>query len=195
MNSHKIYGPKGIGALFIRNNVKIVPWQHGGEHEYGLRSSTENVPGIVGFAKAVELCFEEFDTEIPRLTYLRDEIIENVFSNIHEAYLNGHSTRRLPNNVNFGFHGFEGEAIKILLQLDEMGIAVSTGSACSSNQGENKPSHVLLAIGLNQVQARGALRVTLGRYNTEEEVDYFLDSLPKAVKSLRSISSINLEAR
>lgn len=195
MNSHKIYGPKGIGALFIRNNVKIVPWQHGGEHEYGLRSSTENVPGIVGFAKAVELCFEEFDTEIPRLTYLRDEIIENVFSNIHEAYLNGHSSRRLPNNVNFGFHGFEGEAIKILLQLDEMGIAVSTGSACSSNQGENKPSHVLLAIGLNQVQARGALRATLGRYNTEEEVDYFLDSLPKAVKSLRSISSINLEAR
>jgi cysteine desulfurase len=195
MNSHKIYGPKGVGALFIRNNVKIVPWQHGGGHEYGWRSSTENVPGIVGFAKAAELCFEEFDTEMERLRYLRDKIIENAFSNIHEAYLNGHRTKRLANNVNFGFHGFEGEAIKILLQLDEVGIAVSTGSACSSNQGENKPSHVLLAIGLNPVQARGALRVTLGRYNTEEEVDYFLDALPKVVKSLRSISSINFEAR
>ena len=192
INSHKIYGPKGVGALFIREGVEIEPWQHGGGHERGLRSSTENIPGIAGFVKAAELCHEEFEPEIKRLKYLRDKIISNVLTAVNEAYLNGHGNLRLPNNVNFGFYGFEGEAIRLLLELDAMSIAVSTGSACSSNQAENKPSHVLTAIGLNPVQARGALRVTLGRYNTEEEVDYFLDTLPKAFKKLRSISSMNI---
>ena len=192
INSHKIYGPKGVGALFIREGVEIEPWQHGGGHERGLRSSTENIPGIAGFVKAAELCHEEFEPEIKRLKYLRDKIISNVLTAVNEAYLNGHGNLRLPNNVNFGFYGFEGEAIRLLLELDAMSIAVSTGSACSSNQAENKPSHVLAAIGLNPVQARGALRVTLGRYNTEEEVDYFLDTLPKAFKKLRSISSMNI---
>ncbi len=167
-----------------------MPWQHGGGHERGLRSSTENVPAIAGFVKATELCFDEFDYEVSRLTYLRDKIKNFVLNNIQEAYLNGHPTKRLPNNINLGFHGFEGEAIRLLLKLDEMGIAVATGSACSSNEAENKPSHVLTAIGLNPVQARGAMRITLGRYNTEEEVDYFLEVLPQALHSLNKISSI-----
>jgi cysteine desulfurase len=191
INAHKIYGPKGIGALFVREGTKILPWQHGGGHEYGMRSSTENIPGIVGFAKAVELCHTELDAEAKRQACLRDKIIDNITEEINTTYLNGHRTKRLPNNVNFGFHGFEGEAIKIMLQLDESGIAVSTGSACSSNQPDSTPSHVLVAIGLNPVEARGALRITLGRYNTEEEVDYFIETLPNVVGSLRSISSIH----
>jgi cysteine desulfurase len=191
INAHKIYGPKGIGALFVREGTKILPWQHGGGHEYGMRSSTENIPGIVGFAKAVELCHTELDAEAKRQACLRDKIIDNITEKINTTYLNGHRTKRLPNNVNFGFHGFEGEAIKIMLQLDESGIAVSTGSACSSNQPDSTPSHVLVAIGLNPVEARGALRITLGRYNTEEEVDYFIETLPNVVGSLRSISSIH----
>lgn len=190
INAHKIYGPKGVGALFIRDGVKISAWQHGGGHEFGLRSSTENVPSIVGFAKATQLCYSEIDTESRRLTSLRDKIIERITEEISSAYLNGSRTARLPNNVNLGFQGFEGEAIKLLLKLDELGIAVSTGSACSSNQPLNEPSHVLLAIGLNPVEARGAFRITLGRFNTEEEVDYLIDSLPNALRSLKSISSI-----
>lgn len=191
INAHKIYGPKGVGALFVRGGTKILPWQHGGGHEHGMRSSTENIPGIVGFAKALELCNAELEAEAKRQAGLRDRIIGSITEKISTAYLNGHRTDRLPNNVNFGFHGFEGEAIKIMLQLDELGIAVSTGSACSSNQPDSKPSHVLVAIGLNPVEARGALRITLGRYNTEEEVDYFIETLPNVVGSLRSISSIH----
>jgi cysteine desulfurase len=189
INAHKIYGPKGVGALFIREGVNIAPWQHGGGHEFGLRSSTENIAGIVGFAKAAELCKNEMNDERARLTHLRDKLIDEILRNIHSAYLNGHKELRLPNNANFGFHGFEGEAIRILLELDELGIAVSTGSACSSNQADNPPSHVLIAIGLNPVETRGALRVTLGRYNTEEEVNYFLSCLAKIMNSLTPISS------
>lgn len=191
VNAHKIYGPKGVGALFIREGTVISPWQHGGGHEFGLRSSTENVPGIVGFGKAVELCHAELDRESARQVGLRDRIIDSISERVSCAYLNGHRTERLPNNVNFGFRGFEGDAIKLMLQLDALGIAVSTGSACSSNQGENKPSHVLAAIGLNPVEARGALRVTLGRYNTTEEVDRFLEALPEALGTLRSITSLH----
>jgi cysteine desulfurase len=189
INSHKVYGPKGVGALYVREGVKISPWLHGGGHEFGLRSSTENVSGIVGFAKAVELCSAELGTEPERLRGLQDEIIGSA-EEISFAYLNGHRTLRLPNNVNLGFHGFEGEAITLMLKLNDSGIAVSTGSACSSNQAVNTPSHVLLAIGLNPVEARGALRITLGRYNTERDVDALIGALPGAVKSLRSISSI-----
>jgi cysteine desulfurase len=190
INAHKIYGPKGVGALFIREGVNISAWQHGGGHEFGLRSSTENTTGIVGFAKAAELCHDEMDGERTRETHLRDKLIGETLQNISSAYLNGHRELRLPNNANFGFHEFEGEAIRILLELDELGIAVSTGSACSSNQADKTPSHVLIAIGLNPVEARGALRISLGRYNTEEEVDSFVSCLPKIMNSLRPISSV-----
>jgi cysteine desulfurase len=191
INAHKIYGPKGVGALFVREGTEISAWQHGGGHEFGMRSSTENVPGIVGFGKAVELCYDGMEGESARLAVLRDMIIDRVSEEVGYAYLNGHRTVRLPNNVNFGFSGFEGEAIKLMLQLDDLGISVSTGSACSSNQEENKPSHVLMAIGLNPVEARGALRVTPGRYSTKEDVEAFLEALPKALGSLRSISSMS----
>lgn len=192
INAHKIYGPKGVGALFIRKGVEIEPWQHGGGHEFGLRSATENIPGIVGLARAAQLCDEEREEETARLVQLREKIITRVLQDIPQAYVNGHRTYRLCNNVNFGFHGYEGEGIRLLLQLDDLGIAVSAGSACSANDAENKPSHVLLAIGHNPVEARGALRLSLGRYNTEQEVDYFLDVLPGVFRNLRPISSLSL---
>lgn len=186
INSHKIYGPKGVGALFVRTGVKLASWQHGGGQEQGLRSATENIPGIVGFAKAAELSINEVATETNRLTELRDKIINFILKEINYSYLNGPLQKRLPNNINVGFHGFEGDAIRLLLALDKMGIAVSTGSACSSNK---KSSHVLKAIGLNPVEAIGALRITLGRFNTEQEVDYFLKVLPEALGSIKSIWS------
>jgi len=189
LNSHKVYGPKGVGALYVRHGTPLEPWQHGGGHEFGLRSSTENVPGIVGFAKAAELCRATRFEEMLRMTELRDRIIDTALAHLPGTYLNGHRRQRLPTNVNLGFHGLEGDAIRLLLQLDERGIAVSTGSACSSHQGD-QPSHVLLAIGRDPVQARGALRVTLGRFNTEEDVDYLLEELPSALGSLRSVVSV-----
>jgi len=189
LNAHKIYGPKGVGALYVRGGIDIEPWQHGGGHEFGLRSSTENVPGIVGFATAADLCEKERVPEMARTTVLRDRIIDSVLSSFPGAYLNGPRRRRLPTNVNVGFLGLEGEAITLLLRLDERGIAVATGSACSSHQGD-QPSHVLLALGRDPVQARGALRVTLGRFTTTEEVECFLHELASAMGSLRSISSL-----
>jgi cysteine desulfurase len=192
INAHKMYGPKGVGALFIRKGVAIETWQHGGGHEFGLRSATENIPGIIGLARAAQLCDEEQEAETARLTQLREKIIARVQQDIPQAYVNGHRTCRLCNNVNFGFHGYEGEGIRLLLLLDDLGIAVSTGSACSSNDAENKPSHVLRAIGLNPVEARGGLRLSLGRYNTEQEADYFLNVLPGVFRNLRPISSLSL---
>lgn len=189
LNAHKIYGPKGVGALYVRDGVDLEPWQHGGGHEFGRRSSTENVPGIVGFAAAADLCEVERVPEMARTTALRDHIIDSVLSAFPNAYLNGSRRRRLPTNINLGFLGLEGEAITLLLRLDDRGIAVATGSACSSHQGD-QPSHVLLALGRDPVQARGALRVTLGRFTTTEEVDYFLRELGAAMGSLRSISSL-----
>lgn len=189
INAHKIYGPKGIGALFIREGTKIMPWQQGGGHEMGLRSATENIPAIVGFAKAAQLCIEEMENEAQRLLGLREKIINSMLKDFPFAYLNGHRNRRLPNNINIGFAGLEGDAIRLLLELDEIGIAVSSGSACSSN-GEHKTSHVLSAIGLDPVRARGALRVSLGRYNTEEEIDYFLNKFSEVLGSLKSITSV-----
>jgi cysteine desulfurase len=190
INAHKIGGPKGVGALYIRDSVQISPWQHGGGHERGMRSGTENVAGIVGFAAAATLARREGDAAIRRLTHLRDRIINAVLTDVPGAYVNGHRTRRLPNNVNLAFTGLEGEAIRLLLELDEMGFAVSTGSACSSNEAENTPSHVLRAIGRNPVEARGALRITLGRDTASEEIDSLLQALPKALGNLRSISSV-----
>jgi cysteine desulfurase len=192
LNGHKIYGPKGVGALYIRKGVKIEAWQHGGGHERGLRSATENIPGIVGFAKAVELCHEDMPGQVSELVRLRDKIIDTVSSELPFAYLNGPRYLRLCNHINFSFAGYEGEGIRLLLELDKRGFAVSAGSACSSNDAENKPSHVLVAIGRNPFQARGALRISLGRFNTEADVDRLITVLPDVVKNLNSISSTAL---
>ncbi|MEM2914776.1 MAG: cysteine desulfurase family protein [Candidatus Bathyarchaeia archaeon] len=185
VNAHKLYGPKGVGALFIKKDVKIEPLLHGGGHEFGLRSSTENVPNIVGFAKAVELRREEMEPEAQRLTRLRDRLIKGILE-IEETYLNGHPSKRLPNNANFRFSFIEGESLVLL--LSDEGVYASTGSACSSSSGE--PSHVLLAIGLKPEEVHGSLRISLGKYNTEEDIDYILETLPKVVKKLREISPI-----
>ena len=177
-SAHKLYGPKGIGMLFIRNKGKrggwgkyIEPLMHGGGHEKKMRPSTEAIPLIAGFAKAVELCKEDMKKEMERQTKLRDKIIKTVTENIEDSYLNGHPTQRLPNNVNLGFKYIEGESI--LLSLDMEGIGASTGSACSSASLE--ASHVLLAIGLKPEEAHGSLRISFGRFTTEEEIDYFLE--------------------
>jgi cysteine desulfurase len=185
VNAHKLYGPKGVGALFIRKGIKIEPLLHGGGHEFGLRSSTENVPNIVGFAKAVELRREEMEQEAKRLTKLRDRLIKGTLE-IEETYLNGHPTERLPNNANFRFSFIEGESLVLL--LSDEGVYASTGSACSSGSGE--PSHVLLAIGLKPEEVHGSLRISLGKYNTEDDITYILETLPKVVKKLREISPI-----
>ncbi|MFX0072347.1 MAG: cysteine desulfurase family protein [Candidatus Hermodarchaeota archaeon] len=192
-SAHKLYGPKGVGLLFIKNSGKkkeggkyIEPLIHGGGHEKGLRSSTENIPGIAGFAKAIELCQKNMKEEAQRLTYYRDKIIKTIRENIEDVYLNGHPKKRLPNNVNLGFRYIEGESI--LLSLDMEGIAVSTGSACSSKSLE--PSHVLLAIGQKPEEAHGSLRATLGRFTTEEEVNYFLEKIPPIINRLRKMSPL-----
>jgi len=189
INSHKIYGPKGVGGLFIRKGIKITPWLHGGGQEFGIRSSTENIAGIVGFAKAAELCITNFNKEIPRLTQLRDKTIAAILDNIDGAYLNGHPTKRLANNINICIQGLEGETIRLLLLLDEAGIAVSAGSACSSNDKTASASHVLQAIGLNQFEARGSIRISLGRFNTEADVDTFIDALKQSILKLNPIFS------
>ncbi len=197
-SAHKLYGPKGVGMLYIRNKgVKegwgkfIEPIMYGGGHERDMRPSTVNVPGITGFAKAVELAKEEMEEETQRQIKLRDKIIKWVIENIEDSYLNGHPTQRLPNNVNLGFRYIEGESI--VLDLDMEGIATSTGSACSSKSLD--PSHVLLAIGLKPEEAHGSLRVSLGRFTTEEDVDYFLEKLPSVIERLRKISPLKKGVR
>jgi cysteine desulfurase len=192
-SAHKIYGPKGVGMLYIRNKgiregrgKFIQPLMYGGGHERDLRPSTVNVPGISAFAKAVELAKEEMPKEIQRLTTLRDKIISNLTEKIDDCFLNGHPTKRLPNNVNVSIQYIEGESM--VLDLDFERIGVSTGSACSSKSLE--PSHVLLAIGLKPEEAHGSLRITLGRFTTEDEVDYFLEKLPHIVQRLRKLSPL-----
>jgi len=185
INAHKLYGPKGVGALYIRKGVKVEPLLHGGGHEFGLRSGTENVPGIVGFAEAVELRKEEMDSEAQRLSKFRDLLIKEVLE-MDETYLNGHPSKRLPNNVNIRFSYIEGESL--VLHLDDQGIAASTGSACSSRS--NEPNHVLLAIGLRPEETRGSLRLSLGKYNTKGDIDYILEVLPRTVERLREMSPL-----
>ena len=192
-SAHKLYGPKGVGMLYIRNKgVRkgwgkfIEPIMYGGGHERDMRPSTVNVPGIAGFAKAAELANEEMEEESLRQIKLRDKIIKWVTENIEDTYLNGHPTKRLPNNVNLGFRYIEGESI--VLDLDMEGIATSTGSACSSQSLE--PSHVLTAIGLKAEEAHGSLRVSLGRFTTEEDIDYFLEKLPGVIERLRKMSPL-----
>lgn len=189
LNSHKIYGPKGVGALFIRDGVKITPLLHGGGQEYGMRSSTENIAGIVGFTTAAEICMKNLEAESNRLTQMRDKLINSILENVENSYLNGHPIDRLPNNINIGIRGMEGETIRLLLLLDEEGIAVSAGSACSNNDKTASASHVLQAIGLNQFEAKGSVRISLGRFNTEEEVDTFLEIFAKSIKKLNPIFS------
>lgn len=183
-SSHKIYGPKGAALLFVRQGVKIEPLLHGGGQESGLRSSTVNVPAIVGFAAAGKIAVKEMKKESARQMKLRDKLIKAVLQKVKGSYLNGHPQKRLPNNVNVRFDGVEGESI--VIQLDLAGVAVSTGSACSSAKLE--PSHVLLALGLRHEQAHGSLRLTLGRWTKELEINYVLKILPGIIHNLRKIS-------
>lgn len=183
ISSHKMYGPQGVGGLFIREGVKIEPLLHGGGHEFGLRSSTTNLPGVVGFAKAAEIARKEMDRESKKLTEWRDRLIKGVLK-IENSHLNGHPIKRLPNNTNFWFSFIEGESL--VVQLDIKGIAASTGSACSSASLE--PSHVLTAIGLKHEEAHGSLRLSLGRFSKRQDVDYVLKVLPEVVERLREIS-------
>ncbi len=184
LSGHKLNAPKGIGALFIRKGVKITKIMDGGAHERGKRAGTENVPGIVALGQAAEIAMQELATKIPRLTQLRDRMIEGVLAQVPESSLNGHPSRRLPGNANFCFSRIEGEAI--LLHMDLNGIAVSTGSACAS--GSLDPSHVLLALGIPVEEAHGSMRVSMGYGNDDADVDYFLEKLPQVVQRLRDMS-------
>jgi cysteine desulfurase len=190
LNAHKIHGPKGVGALYVRAGLRISPWEHGGGQESGLRAATQNVAGTVGFARAAQLCFADFKAETSRLLELREKVVRFITERFPGAYLNGHPERRLPNNVNVGFAGYEGESIRLLLELDARGVAVSTGSACSANKADGTPSRVLTAVGRNPFQARGALRISLGRQNTVGEIDSFLSILAECRAALTSISTI-----
>jgi len=189
INSHKIYGPKGVGALYVRKGINITPLLHGGGQESGLRSSTENISGIAGFVKAAELCIIEIDKEANRLVRLRNKITGYLQNNFNNSYINGHPENRLPGHLSFSFRGLEGETIRLLFMLDELGIAVSAGSACSSNDKTHNSSHVLQAIGLNPLEARGAIRLSLGRFNTEEEISIFTEALNHTVHQLNPIFS------
>jgi len=182
-SSHKIYGPKGAGLLYVRNGIKLVPLIHGGGQENGLRGSTINIPAIIGFAKAAEIAKKEMKIESERLEKLRDKLIKGVLK-IENSHLSGHLKNRLYNIANFWFDFIEGESL--LIQLDLEGIAASTGSACSSLKLE--PSHVLLATGLKPQQAHGSLRISLGRYTKEKDIDYLIKVLPEIIKHIREIS-------
>ena len=188
LSAHKFYGPKGVGALYIKRGTPFEPQQAGGGQERQRRSGTENVPGIVGMAEAFRLATEERESVTARYAYLRDKIISSIEDTIEGAHLNGHPTKRLPNNVNISFESIEGEPV--LLGLDFAGVWASSGSACSSASLE--PSHVLLAIGLSAELAQGSVRVTLGRDNAEEDVDYFLSVLPELVNRLRAMPSLSM---
>lgn len=186
LSAHKFYGPKGVGALYIRKGVKITNFLHGGAQERGRRASTENVAGIVGLGKAIELATQNIEQYNNKLLALRDRTIEEITKKIPFVKLNGDRHKRLPGNVNFSFEFIEGESL--LLMLDMKGIAASSGSACTS--GSLDPSHVLLAIGLPHEIAHGSLRVTFGDENTQEDVDYLLEVLPLIVERLREMSPL-----
>ncbi len=186
MAAHKFYGPKGVGALYLKKGLRVDVNQQGGAQERSRRGGTENVPGIVGMGKAIELATENLEEHAARLTKLRDQLIDGILERIPEVRLNGHRTERLPNNVNVSIRYIEGEAL--LLSLDLVGIAGSSGSACTS--GSLDPSHVLLGIGLPHEIAHGSLRLTLGDFNTEEDVSYVLEELPKIVSRLRAMSPL-----
>jgi len=186
MSAHKLYGPKGVGALYIRRGTRIMRYLHGGDQESRRRASTENVSGIVGFGVAAELALQEMESEGKKLLVLRDKLIKGILNSIPDTRLNGHATERLPNNVNVSIKFIEGESM--LLNLDMLGIAASSGSACTS--GSLAPSHVLLAIGLPHEIAHGSLRFTLGKQNTEADIDYVLKELPPVIEKLRAMSPL-----
>ncbi|SKC69795.1 cysteine desulfurase NifS [Maledivibacter halophilus] len=185
-SAHKIYGPKGVGGIYIRKGVKIHPFIHGGAQERKRRAGTENVPGIVGFGKAAELATQNLDSHIAHVKRLRDKLIEGIQNNIDYVRLNGHPTERHPGNVNFCFEFIEGESL--LLSLDMVGIAGSSGSACTS--GSLDPSHVLMAIGLTHEIAHGSLRLTIGDFTKEEDIDYVVEHLITIVDRLRQMSPL-----
>ena len=186
MSGHKLYGPKGVGALYIRKRVKILPLLHGGGQERGRRAGTENTAGIVGFGKAAEIAKAEMAEESARLLPLRDYFIAELLKRMEHVNLNGHPVKRLPNNVNVSISFVEGEGM--LLNLDAQDICASTGSACSS--ADLEPSHVLLAAGCSHEQAHGSLRFTMGKWTTREDIEKVLDVLPRIVKKLRAMSPL-----
>ena len=186
LSSNDMYGPKGVGALYVREGIRLEPQLHGGGQERGLRSGTENVAGAVGFGKAAEIAQEEMQVENEMLTKLRDRLIKGLLEPTPYSFLNGHPTKRLPNNVSVRYSFIEGESM--LLSLDMAGVAASSGSACTAKTLE--PSHVLLAMGLKHEEAHGSLMFSLGKQNTEEEVDYVASLMPDIVKRLRAISPL-----
>jgi cysteine desulfurase len=186
ISSNDMYGPRGVGALYVKTGTRIQPIIQGGGQERGLRSGTENSPAIVGMGKAAEIAKAEMKTDGERLSQLRDKLIRGLLEKIPSSFLNGHSTQRLPNNANVRFSFIEGESL--ILSLDMLGVACSSGSACTSKTLE--PSHVLLAIGLKHEEAHGSLLFTLGKQNTEEDVDYVVNVMPDIVKRLRAISPL-----
>lgn len=186
MSAHKFYGPKGIGALYVRRGVRISPLIHGGAQERNRRAGTENILGIIGMGKAIELAVSELDSEIKRLTSLREKLISGVLDTISHSRLNGCPTDRIAGNCNISFEFIEGESV--LLMLDMGGVCASSGSACTS--GSLDPSHVLLSIGLSHEKAHGSLRVSLGLFNDEEDVDYLLEKLPPIVSRMRDMSPL-----
>ncbi len=185
ISSNDMYGPKGAGALYVKQGVRILPFMLGGGQEFGMRSGSENIPGIVGMGKAAELAMAEMVDNGARFIRMRDRLMDNILKTEY-TYLTGHRTKRLPNNASFRFSFIEGESI--ILQLNDLGIAASTGSACSTKTLE--PSHVLIAMGLRHEEAHGSLLLTLGKSNTEEDVDYVIDSVPKVVAKLRALSPL-----
>jgi len=186
LSAHKFYGPKGVGALYIRKGTRLEPFLRGGDQERNRRASTHNTTGIVGLAKAIEICGRNMEKEAKFQIGLRDKLIKEIPLRIPEVRLNGHPKQRLPNNVNFSIKYIEGESM--LLSLDLLGIACSTGSACTSSSLE--PSHVLLAIGLDHATAHGSLRITMGRWTKEPDIDYLLEKLPQVAQKLRAMSPL-----
>jgi cysteine desulfurase len=191
LSAHKFHGPKGVGILYIKRGTPFIPQNLGGGQERDRRSGTENVPGIVGCALALEMAVEQRERLAQHCRRLQDKLVAGVRERVPGAHLNGHPTQRLPNNVNFSFEHVEGEPV--LLGLDMKGIAASSGSACSS--GSLEPSHVLLALGQSAELARGSLRLTLGRDNTEAEVDYVLDTLAELLERLRAMPSLSITSQ
>jgi cysteine desulfurase len=191
LSAHKFYGPKGVGALYVRKGVKLHTFVQGGAQERGRRAGTENIAGIVGLGSAIELAMQELEDYNHKLRVLRDRLIKEVLEKIPYARLNGHPTQRLPGNANFSFEFIEGESL--LLMLDMKGIAASSGSACTS--GSLDPSHVLLSIGLPHEIAHGSLRLTFGDKNTEEDIDYVMEVLPPIIERLREMSPLYEEVK
>ncbi|UCC94178.1 MAG: cysteine desulfurase [Thermoplasmata archaeon] len=189
LSSNDFYGPRGVGALYVRKGVRLTPVNIGGGQENGLRSGSENMPGIVGMAAAVNILAEEQEEEVARIRALRDRLMEGVLASVPKSHLNGHPTERLPNNAHFRFEGIEGESL--LLSLRDEGVQVATGSACSSKTLE--PSHTLIACGLLHEEAHGSLELTLGRWSTQEDVDAALEAIPKVVRRLRDLSPLYKE--